>query len=112
MLAEPPSPEQLRSTFQGLLNLALTRGRVASSSCGLGPNILAAINVVASEHPDAETDALQRHTTPSITNTAKPGEDFRTSRTELGPAAMSARSSCRAYVVVVVVGFENPAMSR
>ena len=58
MLAEPPSPEQLRATFLGLLNLALTRGRVASSSCGLGPNTRAAINVVASEHPDAEADCI------------------------------------------------------
>jgi hypothetical protein len=40
------------------LNLALTRGRVASSSCGLGPNTLAAINVVAYEHPDAEADCI------------------------------------------------------
>ena len=58
MLAEPPSPEQLRATFQALLNLALTRGRVTSSSCGLGPNTLAAINVVAYEHPDAEADCI------------------------------------------------------
>jgi len=41
-----------------LLNLALTRGRVTSSSCGLGPNTLAAINVVAYEHPDAEADCI------------------------------------------------------
>src|SRR6476620_4327781 len=98
MLAEPPSPEQLRSTFQGLLNLALTRGRVASSSCGLGPNTLAAINVVASDHPDAETDCIAAAYDAFDHEHAKPGEDFRTSRTELGPAAMSARSSCRAYV--------------
>ena len=58
MVAEPPSPELLRSTFQGLLNLALTRGRVASSSCGLGPNTLAAIDVVAYEHPDAEVESI------------------------------------------------------
>jgi hypothetical protein len=58
MSAEPPSPEELRSTFQGLLDLALTRGRVASSSCGLGPNTLAAINVVTYEHPDAEADCI------------------------------------------------------
>jgi hypothetical protein len=58
MSAEPPSPEQLRATFQRLLNLALTRGRAASGSCGLGPNTLAAINVVAYEHPDAEADRI------------------------------------------------------
>jgi hypothetical protein len=38
-MAEPPSPEQLRATFQALLNLALTRGR-------------------AYEHPDAEADCI------------------------------------------------------
>jgi hypothetical protein len=30
-------PHELRSALQGLLNLALTRGRVASSPCGLSP---------------------------------------------------------------------------
>jgi hypothetical protein len=59
MVAEPPSPEQLRSTFQGLLNLALTRGRVTPGSCGLGPNTLAAIDIVAYEHPDAEADCIR-----------------------------------------------------
>jgi hypothetical protein len=58
MSAETPSRQQLRATFQRLLNLALTRGRVTSSSCGLGPNTLAAINVVAYEHPDAEADCI------------------------------------------------------
>jgi hypothetical protein len=58
MLAEPPTPEGLRATFQELLNLALTRGRVASSDVGLGPTTLAAINVVAREHPDAEAELI------------------------------------------------------
>jgi hypothetical protein len=58
MLAEPPAPEQLRSIFQGLLNPALTRGLVTPSSCGLGPNTLAAMNVVAYDHPDAEADCI------------------------------------------------------
>ena len=85
-MAEPPSPDELRSIFQELLNLALTSGRGTSSSYGLGPNTLAAIDVVAYEHPDVEADCMQRHMTPSITNTAKPGGGFRTSRTEFGPA--------------------------
>ena len=58
MMAEPPSPDELRSIFQELLNLALTRGRGTSSSCGLGPNTLAAIDVVAYEHPYAEADCI------------------------------------------------------
>ena len=58
MLAEPPTPDELRSTFQGLLNLALTRGRVTPSCSGLGPNTLAAIDVVAYEHPDADADCI------------------------------------------------------
>jgi hypothetical protein len=58
MLAEPPTPEELRLTFQGLLNLALTRGRLTPPCCGLGPGTLAAINVVAFEHPDAEAELI------------------------------------------------------
>jgi hypothetical protein len=57
MLAEPP-PDDLRTTFQRLLNLALTRGRATPSSCGLGPETLAAIDVVAHEHPYAEADGI------------------------------------------------------
>jgi hypothetical protein len=51
MLAQP---DELRAAFQELLNLALTRGRLTSSPCGLGPATLEAIDVVAIEHPDAE----------------------------------------------------------
>ena len=58
MPSEPPTPEGLRATFQELLNVALTRGRLASSSAGLGPNTLAAINVVAREHPYAEAELV------------------------------------------------------
>ena len=58
MLDEPHSPDELRSTFQGLLNLALTRGRVTASSCALGPGTRAAIDVVAYEHPDADADCI------------------------------------------------------
>ena len=58
VLAEPPSPDELRTTFQGLLNQALTRGRATRSNCGLGPCTLAAIDVVAYDHPDAEADCI------------------------------------------------------
>jgi hypothetical protein len=58
MRAEPPRPDELRTTFQTLLNLALTRGRTTSSDSGLGPSTLAAINVVALEHPDAEAELI------------------------------------------------------
>jgi len=58
MHAESPTPEDLRPIFQGLLNLALTRGRVAPSSSGLGPSTTAAINGVAYEHPDAEAELI------------------------------------------------------
>jgi hypothetical protein len=58
MHAESPTPEDLRQIFQGLLDLALTRGRVAPSSSGLGPSTTAAINVVAYEHPDAEAELI------------------------------------------------------
>ena len=37
MVAEPPSQEDLRSTFEAVLNLALTKGCVTPASCGLGP---------------------------------------------------------------------------
>jgi hypothetical protein len=47
-------PHDLRGAFQELLNLALTRGRFTSSTCGLGPATLSAIDVVALEHPDAD----------------------------------------------------------
>jgi len=48
----------LRETFQKLLNLALTRGLTAPSHCGLGPHTVAAIDVVANDHPDAEADYI------------------------------------------------------
>jgi hypothetical protein len=58
MSAEPPTPEGLRATFQELLNRALTRGRVAPGSAGLGPSTLAAVNAVALEHPDADAELI------------------------------------------------------
>ena len=64
MSAQPP---ELRGAFQAMLNLALTRGSFTASPCGLGPATIAAIDVVALEHPDAEAasitdayDAFQR----------------------------------------------------
>ena len=56
MAAEPPRPDELRTTFHRLLNLALTR--VTSSNTGLGPSTLAAIDAVAHEHPDAEAELI------------------------------------------------------
>jgi hypothetical protein len=58
VLSEPPSRDELRTTFQGLLNLALTRGRATSGCCSLGLGTRAAIDVVAYEHPDAEADCI------------------------------------------------------
>ena len=58
MLAEPLSPEPLRSAFQGMLNSALTRGLRVSGYSGLGPRTLAAIDTVASDHPEADTEAI------------------------------------------------------
>ncbi|HEY2197297.1 MAG TPA: hypothetical protein VGH69_06270 [Mycobacterium sp.] len=58
MLSETPSRDERRTTFQELLNLALTRGRATSDCCGLGPGTRAAIDVVAYDHPDAEADCV------------------------------------------------------
>ena len=58
MLAEPPPRDDLRVTFQDLLNLALIRGRAAPRCCGLGPSTIAAIDAVAYDHPDAEADRV------------------------------------------------------
>ena len=41
-----------------MLNLALTRGRLAPSCSGLGPDTVAAIREVADEHPDADADCI------------------------------------------------------
>jgi hypothetical protein len=57
-MRDKPPPEELRATFQNLLNLALTRGRRASSYAGLRPSTRAAINVVAHEHPYAEAELI------------------------------------------------------
>jgi hypothetical protein len=57
VLSETPSRDELRRTFQELLNLALTRGRV-TGCCGLGPGTRAAIDVVAYDHPDAEAECI------------------------------------------------------
>ena len=58
MLAEPDKPHKLRTTFQELLNHALTRGRVAPTPSCLGPTTRAAIDVVALDHPDAEAEVI------------------------------------------------------
>jgi hypothetical protein len=58
VLSEPTSRDELRTTFQELLNLALTRGRATSGYCGLGPGTRAAIDVVAYDHPDAEAECI------------------------------------------------------
>ena len=57
-MVSEPAPEELRATFQRLLNLALTRGRATSGCCGLGTATRAAIDVVAYDHPDAEADCI------------------------------------------------------
>jgi hypothetical protein len=55
MSAQPP---ELRSAFQEMLNLALTRGSLTANTCGLGPATSAAINAIALEHPDAEAASV------------------------------------------------------
>jgi hypothetical protein len=44
--------------FRELLNLALTLGRIPSTTCGLGPGTVAAIDVIAREHPEAVTQLI------------------------------------------------------
>ena len=58
MPADPPPHDDLRATFQRLLNLALTRGRATPKGSGLGPETLAAIDGVAYDHPDAEAEGI------------------------------------------------------
>lgn len=58
VLADPPRPDDLRLRFEGLLNLALTQGSWDSSTSGLGPRTLAAIEAVARDHPDADADQI------------------------------------------------------
>lgn len=58
MLADPAADGDLRGIFQNLLNVALTRGRAPSRLQGLGPATLAAIDMVAADHPDAEADTI------------------------------------------------------
>jgi len=52
------SSAELRGAFQAMLNLALTRGSFTATPCGLGPATIAAIDVVALEHPDAEATSI------------------------------------------------------
>ena len=68
-LAEPTSPGELRTTFQGLLNLALTRGHASPTWSGLGPepslpSISWHMNI-----PTVRRTALRRRTTPLNTST-------------------------------------------
>ena len=58
MEVEFPAHDGLRGIFQSLLNAALTRGRMTSDASGLGPGTLAAIAMVASEHPDADAAVI------------------------------------------------------
>jgi hypothetical protein len=55
MLAQPATP---RSAFEELLNLALTRGSFTAGPCGLGAATIAAIDVIALEHPDADAELI------------------------------------------------------
>ena len=58
MPSEMPTPQERRETFQRILNLALTRGRVVPSCSGLGPGTVAAIDEVANQHPDAGAECI------------------------------------------------------
>ncbi|MBS1690663.1 MAG: hypothetical protein JST91_00330 [Actinobacteria bacterium] len=57
MLADPPSID-LRTTFQYFLNRALTQGRALDPGVPFGVDTRAAIDTVASEHPDASADHI------------------------------------------------------
>jgi hypothetical protein len=52
------SSGDFKALFQQLLNLALTLGRMPPATCGLGPGTIAAIGVIAREHPEAVTQLI------------------------------------------------------
>lgn len=60
VFAKPPSDDELRISFQALLNRALTHGRAraAPRGYGLGPDTVAAIEAIAYDHPDAEAECI------------------------------------------------------
>ena len=58
MDVDAPAHGPLRRVFEGALYDAMTRGRMASDAAGLGPGTVAAIAVVASEHPDADAAVI------------------------------------------------------
>jgi hypothetical protein len=53
-----PLPTELRQRFQGLLNAAIAMGRAPSGESGLGPRTMAAVSVVAHEHPEATPEHI------------------------------------------------------
>jgi hypothetical protein len=50
--------QQRRATFKRLLHLALTSGRMPSTRFGLNPATIAAIELVACEHPYADAACI------------------------------------------------------
>jgi hypothetical protein len=58
VIVDSAAGEELRDVFQGMLNNALTRGRMTHDVSCLGPGTVAAIAVVASEHPDADAAVI------------------------------------------------------
>lgn len=58
VIVDSPAHDALRDVFQGMLNNALTRGRLTYGVSCLGPGTVAAIAAVASEHPDADAAVI------------------------------------------------------
>lgn len=57
MDAESP-PAELQKRFLIALNNAITRGRAPGHDTGLGPHTLAAMTLVAQDHPDATAELI------------------------------------------------------
>ncbi|MGO4445778.1 hypothetical protein AB4Z42_20745 [Mycobacterium sp. 2YAF39] len=58
MIVDSRADGELRDVFQGMLNNALTRGRITHGGSCLGPGTVPAIAAVASEHPDADAAVI------------------------------------------------------
>jgi len=51
-------PSELQQRFLIALNNAITRGRAPGHDTGLGPRTLAAMTLVAQDHPDATAELI------------------------------------------------------
>jgi hypothetical protein len=59
VLARLP-PEHLRSTFQELLQRAITKGHTPPCSVGLGPDTFSAVELIADQLPEAPVGLIAR----------------------------------------------------